>query len=84
MNYFEVQDFFKKLYPGKKIDFEFDDKCHRFHELVYVDGIPNEMHHVENHKVKVTVEGMDPIYVPIKPHRETWTWEAIKKLIMSK
>jgi len=81
MDFFQVQDFFKQMHPEKKISYEFDDKCHRFHELVYTDGIPNPIHHVENHKVKVTVEEMAPIYVPIAPHRECYTWEEIKKVI---
>lgn len=84
MNFFQAQDFFSQMYPGKKIIYEFDEKCHRFHELVYTDGIPNPVHHVENHKVKVTVEGMTPIYVPIMPHRECYTWAAIKEIIMKK
>lgn len=84
MDFFSAQDFFQKLYPGKDIKYEFDEKCHRKHELIYTDGIPNPVHHVENDKVKVTVEGSDPIYVPIAPHRECYEWEAIKKIINSK
>jgi hypothetical protein len=84
MDFFEAQNFFKQAYPGKKISFEFDEKCQRFHQLVYTDGNPNPMHHIENHKVKVTIEGQPPIYVSIKPHRETATWVHMKKLIDSK
>lgn len=84
MNYFQIQEFFKEMYPEKEIKFEFDHKCHRFHELVYTDGVPNKVHHVENHKVKVTIEGQNPVYVPILPHRECYTWEAIKEIINSK
>lgn len=84
MNLYEAQDFFKKTYPGKKISFEFDEKCHRVHELIYTDGNPNVVHHVENRQVKVTVEGMDPMYVPIDPHRETYSWADIKRIINSK
>lgn len=84
MNFFEVQDLFKSMHPGKNITFEFDEKCHRFHELVYTDGVPNVIHHVENHKVKVTIEGMDSIYVPISPHRENCSWSNIKDIVNSK
>ncbi len=84
MNFFEAQDMFKKMYPGKEIKFEFDEKCHRFHELIYTDGVPNPVHHIESNKVKVSVEGMQPIYSPIQPHRECVTWEHMKKLINSK
>ena len=84
MNYYQVQDMFKSMYPGKTITYEFDEKCHRIHELIYTDGKPNPHHHIENQKVRVNVEGMDPIYVPIIPHRETCTWEHIKKIINSK
>lgn len=84
MNYFQAQDFFKNMYAGKEIKFEFDDKCHRFHELVYTDGKPNDVHHIENHHVKMTVEGIDPVYIPILPHRECKTWDEIKAIINSK
>lgn len=84
MNFFEAQDFFKKMHPGKKIIFEFDEKCHRVHELIYTDGNPNVAHHVENNQVKVTVEGMAPFYVPIAPHREIYSWVDIKRIINSK
>lgn len=84
MDYYQAKDFFKQMYPGKTITFEFDEKCHRFHQLVYTDGIPNPIHHIENNQIKVTVEGMDPIYVPIQPHRECAPWDHMKKLINSK
>ena len=84
MNFYEAQEFFAKLYPGKKISYEFDDKCHRFYELVFTDGVPNPVHHIENRQVKVTVEGMDPLYVPIMPHRECADWDYMKNLINRK
>jgi hypothetical protein len=84
MDFLQAQEFLAKAYPDKKIIYEFDEKCHRFHELVYTDGVPNPVHHVENNRVKVTVEGLEPMYVPIAPHRECYTWEAIKALILSK
>lgn len=84
MDFIQAQEFFKNMFPGKNIKYEFDEKCHRFHELIYTDGIPNEVHHIENDKVKITVEGMDSQYVPIKPHRECCSWELMKKMINSK
>lgn len=84
MNYYQIQDFYREAYPGKNIQFEFDEKCHRFHELVYTDGKPHALHHIQNEKVKVTVEGMSPVYVQILPHRECIAWEDVKKIINSK
>ena len=84
MNLFEVKDFFKNMYPGKNIKYEFDEKCHRTHELIYTDGKPNPVHHIESNKVKVTVETMAPVYVPIAPHRECASWDQMKKLILGK
>jgi diaminopimelate epimerase len=84
MNLFEAQEFFKSMYPNKKINFEFDEKCHRLHEVVYTEGNPHVVHHVENNKVKVSVEGMDSMYVPIAPHRENVGFAQIKSIINSK
>lgn len=69
MNLYEAKDFFKQMYPNKQISFDFDEKCYRFLEIVMTDGKPNPTHHCECQKVKVMIEGMDPIYVPIQPHR---------------
>ena len=84
MDFFQTQDFFNQMHPGKEIKYEFDDKCHRVHELIYSDGKPHPHHHVENNKVKVTVEGQPAVYVTINPHREVFSWEAIKQVINSK
>lgn len=84
MDLFELQEFMGKLYPEKKITYEFDEKCHRVHELIYTNGVPNPIHHVENDRVKVNVEGMAPVYSPIRPHREVYSWESMKKMINGK
>lgn len=84
MNYYEVQDFFKKLYPNEVVRFEFDEKCHRFLEIVHTDGLPNLMHHCECDKVKVNVGWMDPMYVSILPHRMNLSWADVKNLITGK
>lgn len=84
MDFFQAQEFFAKMYPGKKIAYEFDDTCHRTIELVHTDGMPNLIHHVECNKVKVNVEGIEPIYCPIQAHRFNTTWMAAKAYINAK
>ena len=84
MDFFQAQEFFAKMYPGKTIGYEFDDTCHRTIELVHTDGLPNLIHHVECNKVKVNVEGMEPIYCPIQAHRFNTTWMAAKAYINAK
>lgn len=69
------------MYPGKEIKYEFDAQCYRNKQLVFTDGKPNCVHHLECNKVKVTVEGMEPKYVPIQSHRFNLGWANIKKLI---
>jgi hypothetical protein len=81
MNFFEAQDFFKGMYPDKKIDYQFDDSCIRFIEMVMTDGKPNPVHHVEYQKIKVTVEGMEPKYVPIASHRMNINWDDLKQFV---
>jgi hypothetical protein len=82
MNFYEAQDFIKTLYPGKNSSFEFDEKCHRKYEVIITDGSVNISHHIECNKVKANVEGiLDPIYIPIAPHRLSVFWSDIKKCI---
>lgn len=81
MDYFEAQEFFKQAYPGKQISFDFDDNCIRQIETIYTDGKMHISHHVECRKLKVTVDGILPIYVPILPHRMHMTSSQIKKKI---
>ena len=69
MDIYEAQEFFKQMNPGKQITFEFDANCIRFIECVHTDTEMHENNHVEYRKLKVTVQGNDPIYVPIIPHR---------------
>jgi hypothetical protein len=79
MNYFEAQEYFKKAYPGKNITFEFDDKTIRQIECIYTDGNLHPVNHVEHQKLKVTVEGAEPVYIPIMPHRECWSADKVKQ-----
>lgn len=84
MDFFQLQDFITQMNPGKKISYEFDEKCHRVHELIYTDGVPNPVHHIENNRVKVTVDSQEPKYISIMPHRECATWEYMKEMINRK
>ncbi len=81
MNYFEVQEFFSKINPGKSIAYEFDDNCIRQIDCIYTDGKLHDLNHVEHRQVKVTVEGQDAVYVPIAPHRMPITAAYIKAKI---
>lgn len=84
MNLYEAKKFFNNMYPNKLVNFDFDENCYRVCECIMTDGLPNIMHHVECNKVKVTVDGMDVVYVPIKPHRFNIPWSQYKNYINSK
>lgn len=79
MDYFQVQDFFKKLYPNNQITFELDKKCIDQAEIKFTNGKPNPIHHVEYRKVKVTVQGLDPLYIDIIPHRQNYETDGLEK-----
>lgn len=83
MDLFEAQEFFKNMYPGKEISYEFDDKCYRTHEIILTNGKPNPVHHIECNKVKVMVQGQQSTYVPILSHRMVCSWEDMKKRVMA-
>lgn len=78
MNFYEAQEFFKKLYPDRLVTFDFDDKCIRHIECIYTDGQLHPTNHVEYQQVKVTPQGMPSQYVPIQPHRMILTANTIK------
>lgn len=84
MDLYEVQEMIASQFPDKNVTFEFDESCHRFIEIVVTDGLPNVVHHIENNKVKVNVEGIYSFYLPIQPHRMNFTWTAIKELLGKK
>jgi len=84
MNIYECEELFKKLNPGKKVSLELDEKCHRTHEIIYTDGNPNPVHHIESTQVKVSIEGQESFYVPILPHRECCDWELMKNILNEK
>lgn len=84
MDIYQTQELFNSMYAGKKVTYEFDEKCHRQYEVIMTDGKANTHHHVECDKVKVAIEGLDPVYVPILPHRMTISWEDMKPLVESR
>lgn len=81
MDYFQVQEFFQQANPGKQISYDFDDQCIRQIESIYTDGKMHIVNHVQYQKVKVSVEGMSPVYVPIAPHRMLVTAANLKNKV---
>jgi hypothetical protein len=81
MNFFEAQEFFKKMYPDKLVTFDFDDTCIRQIECIYTDGQLHPMNHVEYNRVKATPLGMASTYIPIAPHRAIVTAATVKAKI---
>ncbi len=81
MNYFEAQETFKKMYPDKNIAFDFDDNCVRIIECIYTDGELHYTNHIQYEKLKVSVDGMNPIYVPIQSHRMLIDADMLKSKI---
>jgi|SRR5271154_424068 len=81
MNFYEAQDFFKKLYPDKLVTFDFDDKCIRQIECVYTEGQLHPANHVEYNQVKMTPQGLPSQYIPIQPHRMIVTAATVKAKI---
>lgn len=79
MNLIEAHEFFKSMNPGKNVKLEFDQSCLYQIEIIHTDSLAHIMNHVEYRKVKVTVEGNNPVYVPIAPHREIMTLSDVKK-----
>lgn len=84
MNFFDTKNVFQGMYPDKIISFDFDEKCQRKLEIILSDGTTNRVHYIEHDKVRVSIEGMQPIYVPIYAHRITIHWKDMKNLISSK
>lgn len=81
MDFFEAQEFFKKLYPDKLVILDFDDSCIRQIECIYTDGKLHPMNHVEYNRVKVTPQGMPSQYVPIQSHRAVVGVSTLKQKI---
>lgn len=80
----QCQEFCAEMFPDKKIEYMFDEKCHKAICFIFTDGLPNTAHQIECHKVKVSVEGRDPFYVPITPHRSMAGFALMKQTIMDK
>ncbi len=83
MNLYQVENYFKDIYKGKNVFLDFDMNCVRQMEIVYSDGKPHESHHLEYQKVRVTVDGTEPVYVSIAPHRIGIEWKNVKEYISS-
>ncbi len=81
MNFFEAQEFFKKMYPDKLVSFEFDDNCIRQIECIYTEGQLHPINHVEYNRVKVTPQYQPSIYVPIQSHRSNISVSVVKSKI---
>lgn len=77
MNYYEIQDLYKKMFPGREIKVEFDKKCIGHYEIYFTDGKINPIQHIEYIKAKIVIEELNEIYVPINPHRENISWQAM-------
>lgn len=84
MDFFQAKEMVEQMHPGKKFELSCDEKCHRKYEIIITDGVANPVHHIENNKVRVDVEGLPPFYVPIMSHRENCTWEYMQNLIKQK
>lgn len=84
MDLYQVEEFMKEMYPGKELSYEFDDNCHRTVEMMFTNGAPNLVHHVECNRVKVNIPGEPSRYVPIAPHRIGTSWDAVKKYVNAK
>lgn len=78
MNLYELQDFINKKYPDKTKTFEFDKNCHRELSFIFTEGEAHPIHHLACTRCKVTVEGMQPEYWPIQPHRMNVSWNTAK------
>jgi len=83
MDLFESKNLFRNMHPDKNLTFSFDDKCIRKCEIVFTDGKPNEINHVENDKVKIFIEDQEAFYVPIDSHRECCDIEFILSKIQN-
>lgn len=81
MNLYEAIEFFSRANPEKNVLCNFDKKCIKTIELTFTDGNLNEIFHVENNRLKVSVEGSDPVYIPIQSHRFCCEASKIKDYI---
>jgi hypothetical protein len=76
--------FFDKMYSGKKVEYNFDEKCQRVIAFLFTDGLPNTAHHIECDQVKISVEGLDDFYVPIVPCKSMGGFDYMRKVINQK
>ena len=81
MKIFEVKSMMEKMHPGKSVDVDLDDQCICAFDQVANNGVPNLFGHVCFNKAKVTIEGMEPIYMPIMDHRQAVGVAEMKRKI---
>jgi hypothetical protein len=79
MDIYQVEDLFKKIYKNKKVEISFDPLCVKTIEIGFLNGVPNEVHHLEFDRVKVTVDSAEDNYVDIMPHRDVMSFDDIDK-----
>lgn len=84
MNFSQCQEFIGKIFPRKKVKYEFDEKCQGQYHIGFTNGVLNLMHQVECDKVKITLDGHDPIYGPILPYKLSIPWSMVVHLLNSK
>lgn len=81
MDYYTAKDVFDSMNPGKVVTYDFDKNCLRKTEFIWNNGELNDDAFSEFDKVRITVEGQDPVYVPINTHRQADTIEFHKNLL---
>ena len=70
MRIFDVQKNMQKMNPGKTVTVDLDDNSICAFELMADGGNPNLFGHVCFDRAKVSIEGMDPVYLEIEHHRQ--------------
>ena len=84
MDIYQAEEFLKKMYPGKEIKMEFDETCHREINFVFTEGAAHGINHIAFNRVKANVDGFEPFYMDIMPHRICSSWNDLKKYIISR
>lgn len=85
MNFAQAQETFNTMFPDKNKEYGFDEKCVHKMDAMFTDGNPHLAHYVEYNKVKVIIEGLPELYIPLMPfHRVMATWKFLKEKISTK
>lgn len=70
MNIYDLENLFSALYPGKPINYSFDQNCIQQIEIGYALGTVSPSVMVQYNQRAVSVNGDPVVYVSINPHRE--------------